>query len=148
MVSFTKGLGAPVGAALAGTRRAIETAWTARKVFGGAMRQSGVLAAAALHGIDHHLGRLEHDHTNASALARALDGAGGARVVYPDTNIVMIDLQSDDSSARVAAAARPCGVLVSEWAPTRVRLVTHLDVSADDCRRAAEVLSGILERRP
>ena len=149
MVAFSKGLGAPIGAALAGTRAAMEVAWTARKLFGGAMRQSGIVAAAALFGIEHHIERLEEDHANARALARAVDGAGGGgvRVVPPDTNIVMIDLARGDSSARVAAAARDCGVLVSQWAPTRVRLVTHLDVSAKDCQRAGEVLREILERR-
>lgn len=145
MVAFSKGLGAPVGAALAGTRRAMETAWTARKLFGGAMRQSGILAAAALYGVEHHMERLEQDHENARTLARGLDGVGGATVVPPDTNIVMVDLPAGDSSARIAAVARECGVLVSEWSPTRVRLVTHLDVSSADCQRAVEVLREALE---
>ena len=83
MVAFSKGLGAPVGAALAGTHAAIERAWTARKLFGGAMRQSGVLAAAVLHALDHHIDRLVDDHDNAQTLARTIDGAGGATVVVP-----------------------------------------------------------------
>jgi threonine aldolase len=124
----------------------METAWTARKLFGGAMRQSGILAAAALYGVDHHIGRLEQDHLNARTLAQGLDGVGGATVVPPDTNIVMIDLPPGGSSASVAAAARACDVLVSEWSPTRVRLVTHLDVSASDCQRAVDVLRDVLSR--
>src|SRR5262249_23168106 len=99
MVAFSKGLGAPVGAALAGARAAMKKAWTARKLFGGAMRQSGILAAGALHAIDHHLDRLAEDHEHARRLARALDGVGRARVIPPDTNIVMIDLPSGWNTA-------------------------------------------------
>jgi threonine aldolase len=146
MVAFSKGLGAPVGAALAGSRKAMEIAWTARKLFGGAMRQSGIIAAGALYGVEHHIERLADDHDNARALARLIEGAGGATVVPPDTNIVMIDLVSGQSPGDVAAAAREDDVLVSEWSATRLRLVTHLDVSADDCRRAGHVLRRILER--
>ncbi len=145
MVAFSKGLGAPVGAALAGSRAAMETAWTARKLFGGAMRQSGILAAAALYGIDHHIERLADDHANARALASLIDGAGRATVVPPDTNIVMIDLPSGLAAAGVVAAAEARGVRVAEWTDTRIRMVTHLDVSAADCRRAGEVLREILE---
>src|SRR5438045_9551718 len=79
MVAFSKGLGAPVGAALAGTREAMERGWTARKLFGGAMRQSGILAAAALYALDHHLERLATDHQNARPLARLTGTAAGAR---------------------------------------------------------------------
>jgi len=146
MVAFSKGLGAPVGAALAGSRKAMEVAWTARKLFGGAMRQSGIIAAGALYGVEHHIERLAADHDNARALARAIDGAGGATVVAPDTNIVMIDLANGQSPAKVAAAAREEDVYVSEWSSTRIRLVTHLDVSADDCRRAGAVIRHTLER--
>jgi threonine aldolase len=146
MVAFSKGLGAPVGAALAGSRKAMEIAWTARKLFGGAMRQSGIIAAGALYGVEHHIERLADDHDNARALARLIEGAGGATVVPPDTNIVMIDLASGQLPGDVAAAAREDDVLVSEWSATRLRLVTHLDVSADDCRRAGHVLRRILER--
>jgi threonine aldolase len=146
MVAFSKGLGAPVGAALAGSRKAMEIAWTARKLFGGAMRQSGIIAAGALYGVEHHIERLADDHDNARALARLIEGAAGATVVPPDTNIVMIDLASGQLPGDVAAAAREDDVLVSEWSATRLRLVTHLDVSADDCRRAGHVLRRILER--
>jgi len=145
MVAFSKGLGAPIGAALAGSAKDMVTAWTARKLFGGAMRQSGILAAAVLHALDHHVDRLADDHANARVLAQTIDGAGGARVVPPDTNIVMIDLPTGRSSAPVVAAARAENVLVSEWSATRIRMVTHLDVSADDARRAAEVVRDALE---
>ncbi len=145
MVAFSKGLGAPVGAALAGTCEAIERAWTARKLFGGAMRQSGILAAAVLYALDHQLDRLADDHANARTIAGLVDGAGGATVVAPDTNIVMIDLKSA-VAADVVAAARAEGVLVSEWSPTRLRMVTHLDVSGEDARRAGTVVRDILAR--
>lgn len=145
MVAFSKGLGAPVGAALAGTHAAMEEAWTARKLFGGAMRQSGILAAAVLFALDHHMERLADDHTNARTLAALIDGAGGARVIPPDTNIVMIDVTPRHSVPKIVAAAKARGVLVSDWSPTRIRLVTHLDVSADDCHRAGEMLRDLLE---
>ena len=144
MVAFSKGLGAPVGAALAGTRAAMERGWTARKLFGGAMRQSGILAAAALYGIEHHLSRLAEDHENARLIARLVDGVGGACVVPPDTNIVMIDLRPGLAAEHVVARAAEQDVLVEEWSATRVRVVTHLDASNADCQRAGEVLSDIL----
>ena len=145
MVAFSKGLGAPVGAALAGTRADMETAWTARKLFGGAMRQSGILGAAVLYALDHHMDRLVDDHTNACALAAAVDGAGGARVVRPETNIVMIDLAPGRTAAPVVAACKGEDVLVSEWSATRIRMVTHLDVSAADAARAGQVVRAALE---
>jgi len=144
MVSFAKGLGAPVGAALAGSAAAMEDAVAARRRLGGGMRQSGVLAAAALYGIAHNRARLGDDHANAQLFARLVDGAGGARVVTPDTNIVMIDLPRADATAVVARAAA-LDVLLSLWTPTRVRAVTHLDVDAALVRRAAELLARVLE---
>ena len=144
MVAFSKGLGAPVGAALAGTRTAMEGAWTARKLFGGAMRQSGILAAAALYGIEHHMPRLAEDHDNARLIARMLDGLDGASIVPPDTNILMIDITSELPAGAVVERAAREGVLVAEWSPMRIRVVTHLDASTDDCRRAGEVLANLL----
>ena len=145
MVAFSKGLGAPIGAAVAGDRDVMETVWTARKLFGGALRQSGMLAAAALHSLDHHLARLADDHANARLLADALHGAGGCRVVPPDTNIVMIDLPTGKRMDRIVAAAKQHGVLISEWTRTRIRLVTHLDVSTADCQKAGEVIMRALQ---
>jgi threonine aldolase len=131
---------------LAGSRKAMEIAWTARKLFGGAMRQSGIIAAGALYGVEHHIERLAEDHENARVLARLIDGAGGAAVVPPDTNIVMIDLAPGQTPGEIAETARDEGVLVSEWSATRLRLVTHLDVSAEDARRAGQVLRDCLEQ--
>lgn len=144
MVDLSKGLGAPVGAAVAGTHEQMERAWLARKMYGGAMRQAGIIAAGALYGLEHHMDRLEQDHENAKVLAKRLDGVGGARVVPPDTNIVMLDLAASQSVPDVARRAKEQGVRVSEWSPTRIRLVTHLDVSADQAKQAGEILARIL----
>ena len=145
MVSFSKGLGAPVGAALAGTREVMEECWFVRKRFGGAMRQSGILAAAALHAIDAHLARLADDHQNARDFASLVDGIGGASVVPPDTNIVMIDLApGHDANALVDDAARE-GVLLIPWSATRVRAVFHLNIDAPAARCAGEVVRRLLE---
>jgi threonine aldolase len=145
MLSFSKGLGCPVGAILVGDRETMRRAHPVRKRLGGGMRQSGILAAAALHALDVHLARLGEDHANARLLADAVDGAGGARVVPPDTNIVMIDLPPGMTSADVAGRARDGGVLVSPWSGTRVRAVTHLDADRVAVARAGEVLRAAIE---
>jgi threonine aldolase len=144
MVSFAKGLGAPVGAALAGSAQHMARARMVRKRLGGGMRQSGILAAGCLHGLANHMDRLVDDHANAKEFATIVDGAGGARVVPPDTNIVMVDLPDGVDSGKVVAAAKAQGLLVTPWNPTRIRAVTHLDVSADDVRRAAGILATVL----
>jgi threonine aldolase len=144
MVSFAKGLGAPVGAALAGPAALLADAVTVRRRLGGGMRQSGVIAAAALYGVTHHRARLADDHEHAQSLARAIDGAGGARVVPPETNIVMIDLPRP-AAVDVAERAAALGVRLSVWTPTRLRAVTHLDVDADAVRRAGELVVRALE---
>ncbi|MCU0615754.1 MAG: threonine aldolase family protein [Gemmatimonadaceae bacterium] len=130
MVSFSKGLGAPVGAALAGSADFIARADRVRKRLGGGLRQSGVLAAAARYGLEHQLDTLAQDHALARALASALDGAGGARVVPPDTNIVMLDLPHA-AADEVVAAVSAVGVRASVWSTTRVRFVLHRDIPAD-----------------
>jgi threonine aldolase len=141
-VCFSKGLGAPIGSAVAGPRELIGRAHRLRKMLGGGMRQVGVLAAAALHALEHHVTRLDEDHAHARALAASLRDAGlDAR--EPATNIVMVDLDPADpapSAAQVVEAARSQGVLVSAFGPRRLRAVTHLDVDAADVRRAARVL--------
>ncbi len=145
MLSFSKGLGCPVGAILVGDRETMRRAHPVRKRLGGGMRQSGILAAAALHALDAHLARLSDDHANARLLADAVDGAGGASVVPPDTNIVMIDLPPGMTSGEVTARARDADVLVSPWSGTRVRAVTHLDADRAAVARAGEVLRAAIE---
>jgi threonine aldolase len=145
MVSFSKGLGAPVGAALAGSAEAIADAWTVRKRLGGGMRQSGILAAAVLHGIEHHWPRLQDDHRRATTFAEIVGEVPAARVVPPETNIVMVDLPAGVDSVDLARRAADAGVLVTPWTPTRIRVVTHLDVDDDDVRRAGETIARLLE---
>jgi threonine aldolase len=142
-VCLSKGLGAPVGSLLAGTAEQIAEARVWRKRLGGGWRQAGVLAAAGLYALEHHLDRLGEDHANARALAETLAQAvpGIVDVSAVETNIVVLDLANAGSSAReVADQARRDGVLVSVLSPSALRLVTHLDVDAAACRRAGEVL--------
>jgi len=135
-VCLSKGLGAPVGSLMVGGRDAIAEARIWRKRMGGGMRQVGILAAAGLHALDHHVERLADDHEHARLLAEAC-GVDPATV---DTNIVVVQ-RSD--AAEFVAAARAEGVLVATVGPTAVRLVTHLDVSRADAERAAEVLGRL-----
>jgi threonine aldolase len=144
MVSFSKGLGAPVGAALAGNGEMMEVAWTLRKRLGGGMRQAGIIAAGALYGLRHHLDRLAHDHAHAAMFARAVRGAGEARPVMPETNIVMIDLRPGQRAADVVRTAGAHGVALTEWSPTRVRAVFHLDVPTAAVHEAGRIVAMAL----
>jgi threonine aldolase len=140
-VCFSKGLGTPAGSALCGSRELISRAHRWRKMAGGAMRQSGVLAAAALYALDHHVARLADDHANARRLAAGLQGLPGVGVVPPQTNIVFVDL-ARDRAAGATERLRARGVLATGLA--KLRLVTHLDASADDIERAIGVLRETL----
>ena len=129
-VCFSKGLGAPVGSALCGSREFIGRAHRVRKMLGGGMRQSGVLAAAALHALDHHIERLADDHALAKRLAQGLQAIEGLAVEAPHTNIVFVDLQG---AARQRSAALMHHLQDSGVRATglyRLRFVTHLDVDA------------------
>ncbi len=145
MVAFSKGLGAPIGAAVATSAEMADGLWRIRKRFGGAMRQSGIIAAGALYGLEHNMARLADDHANARTFADLVDGAGGATVVTPDTNIVMVDLPAGRTAAPVVKACAANGVLLSGWSVSRIRAVTHLDVSAEQVKRAGAVLARALE---
>ncbi len=136
-VCFSKGLGTPAGSALCGSRALIASAHRWRKMAGGGMRQSGVLAAAALHALDHHVQRLADDHANARRLADGLRGLPGVSVTPPQTNIVFVDLVPEKATGAVERL-RQRGVLATGL--YRLRLVTHLDVSAGDIDRAIQVL--------
>ena len=143
-VCLSKGLGAPVGSLLAGTREHVRAATRLRKMLGGGMRQVGVLAAAGLHALDHHVARLADDHAHAKLLADCVRAAPGVTVEAPDTNIVMIDLPAGTTADAVVTAAAARGVKLSAFGPRRLRAVTHLDVTAEDARRAGEVLAATL----
>jgi threonine aldolase len=136
-VCLSKGLGAPIGSLVIGTAEVIDEARVRRKRLGGGMRQVGVLAAAGLHALDHHLDRMAEDHDNARLIAEAC-GIDPATV---PTNIVVVDVPS---AADVVAAAAEQGVRVGAVGPQRVRLLTHLDVSREDAEQAAKVLASVL----
>jgi threonine aldolase len=142
-IDFTKGLGAPVGAVLAGSAAFVEEAWRYKQMLGGAMRQAGIIAAGASHALDHHVDRLAVDHELAQDLARGLAEVPGIEL-DPDaieTNIVVFDVP--DAPVFLAALAEH-GVGMTALGPTTVRAVTHLDVDADGIQRAVEAarLSG------
>jgi threonine aldolase len=137
-LDFTKGLGAPVGAVLAGSAALIEEAWRYKQMIGGAMRQAGILAAAGLYALDHHVERLAEDHANARRLAAGLAELGFA-VTEPETNIVIFGVDGDAGDFCAALEAR--GVRMGAVGPSRVRAVTHLDVDAAGVQRALEVMS-------
>jgi threonine aldolase len=145
MVSFSKGLGAPAGAVLAGAASVVERANEVRKRLGGVMRQSGILAAGALYGLEHQLMRLADDHAKAADFAHVVDRAIAATVVPPETNIVMVDLAPGLDAATVARKVAAEGVLVGVWSPSRLRAVHHLDVGEDDARTAALALLDALD---
>ena len=137
-VGLSKGLGAPVGSLVAGASDQIREARTWRKRLGGGWRQAGVLAAAGLYALEHHVERLAEDHAHAQTLAEA----AGVDPQTVDTNIVVVD--TTDAAGLVAGAAEE-GVLVGTVGATQVRLVTHLDVGAADVDRAARVLARLTQ---
>ncbi len=142
-VGLSKGLGAPGGALLAGSREFAPAILRYRRMAGGAMRQVGFFGAAGLYALDHHIDRLTEDHVNARAIAEVLAGSERVRldVSAVQTNIIVFDLTNDaPDAATVVSRARGRGVLVVAFGPRRVRAVTHLDVDAAACRRGAEIL--------
>ncbi|MGH8676326.1 MAG: threonine aldolase family protein [Burkholderiales bacterium] len=148
--SLSKGLGAPGGSMLAGARDLIERAVRYRRMLGGAMRQSGIFAAAGLYAIEHHFERLAEDHANAQRIAERL--AQSERILLDltsvQTNIIVFSLSARAPDANtVVTRARERGVLVFAFGPRTIRAVTHLDVSRAQCDRAADVLAGIAEGR-
>jgi threonine aldolase len=145
-VCLSKGLGAPVGSVVASTRDVIRRCHRFRKMYGGGMRQAGLLAAAGLHAIEHHRARLADDHANARYLAETLAGIAGIRVdaARVETNIVNLEYERADAGGVVAhAASRGVRLL---GVGRRMRLVTHLDVDRAGCTRAAEVIADAVAR--
>ena len=139
-VCFSKGLGAPVGSALCGSREFIARAHRVRKMAGGGMRQAGLLAAAADHALDNHVARLREDHALARQLAQSLAGIPALRVEPPQTNIVFVDLLGDaaDQGAALLAHLQAQGILATGL--YRLRFVTHLDVDAAAVVRAVAAI--------
>jgi threonine aldolase len=130
-VCLSKGLGAPVGSVLVGRAELVDEARRWRKMLGGGMRQAGILAAAGRHAVDHHVDRLADDHVNAAALAQGLSTVDGLKIVAQHTNMVFVErLAADGQSDDFAAQLEANGVKTSGG--TTMRLVCHLDVSAND----------------
>lgn len=142
-IDFSKGLGAPVGACLAGSRELIDEAWRLKQMLGGAMRQSGIVAAGALHALEHHWDRLAEDHANAKALAEGLDRLAGVTIdpAVVETNIVIWEVA--DAPAFAAALASD-DVLVYALDARRVRAVTHLDVDREGIELAVAAAARAL----
>jgi threonine aldolase len=146
MFCLSKGLGAPVGSMLVGSRDTIESARVFRKALGGGMRQAGVLAGAGLIALEEMPKRLGEDHANAKMLAEAIARCDAAEIDPADvqTNIVIFTLRDEGDAAALIRGLRANGVLASAIGPHAVRLVTHYDVSRNDCERAASIMERLL----
>jgi threonine aldolase len=145
-IDFSKGLGAPIGAAMAGSRDFIDQVWRWKQRLGGAMRQAGVCAAACIHALDHHVDRLTDDHANAKTLARGLSQIAGMSVQEPQTNLVFFESSGAGiPSDKLVTALRARGVLLAMM-DGRIRACTHLDVTAamidDTVGLVREILRG------
>ncbi|NIZ59407.1 low specificity L-threonine aldolase [Sedimentitalea sp. CY04] len=146
-VDLSKGLGCPVGAVLAGSKDFIARAWVWKHRLGGAMRQSGVIAAAGLYALDHNIDRLSQDHKYAHLLARLLVEAPGVRVYpeVPETNILFLDItDSGQDTAQMAEALATHGVRLNAEGKTLFRAVTHLDLSEAQIQQAAKAIIAAL----
>lgn len=148
-IDFSKGLGCPVGAMLAGSRDFIAQAWRLKQRWGGAMRQSGILAAAALHALDHHVERLAEDHANAKLLAVSLAEIPGIHVdpATVETNIVFFDVAATSLQAPyIVAELAALGVQMGAFGDNLIRAVTHLDVSRADIMTTVDAIRTIVLR--
>jgi len=146
-VCFSKGLGCPMGSILAGSREEIAKARRARKLFGGALRQAGIVAASALYALEHHVERLREDHQNARAFAQALRQIEGIRLDPPEveTNLVFFEVDAElGNAAQLSARLREHGIRINATAPQRLRACAHLDVTRDDMLLAAEVIADVV----
>jgi len=145
MASLSKGLGCPAGSLLAGPAELIERAWTVRKRLGGGMRQVGILAAAGLHALEHHLPRLGEDHARARRLYEACRQIDGLSPVEPDTNTLRIDVVRDDlPAAEIERRLHERGVWILALGPDWLRAVTHRDVDDAAIERAIEALWAVM----
>lgn len=144
---LSKGLGCPVGSLVVGSAELIDTVHRFRKMFGGGMRQVGILAAAGIYALDNNISRLKEDHENAKELAGALHAIKGVAISPEEveTNIVIFDVAGTGMDAQsVTERLRACGVLMLPRSPTQIRAVTHLDVDAEDIGHAIETIHQVL----
>ena len=143
-IDFSKGLGAPVGAALAGSKGFIQEAWRWKHQFGGAMRQAGIIAAGAVYALNHHVERLAEDNENARILARGLAEIQGIDVEPVETNLIFFDVSGMGVTAEAFdALLRKKGLRISVLGRTRARAVTHLDVSRNQVKEAIEIIRQV-----
>jgi threonine aldolase len=144
-IDFSKGLGAPLGAVLAGSSDFVGQAWRWKQRLGGSMRQGGMNAAACVYALDHHIDRLAEDHANASSLARGMAQIPGITVEIPETNLVFFDTKGTGmTSAAFAGKLRQAGVMVSVSDTWRGRACLHLDVTAAMVEEAVAVMRGLV----
>lgn len=146
-VCLSKGLGAPIGSVLSGARDYIAKARRTRKMFGGGMRQVGILAAAGIYALEHNIPRLTEDHANARELAEELNRMPGLTVNLKaaQTNIIAVEIDPAKTTvADFVSKLAAKGILCIPFGPTRVRFVTHLDVNAEDCRKAAVAVGEVV----
>ena len=144
-LDFTKGLGAPLGAVLAGSDEFIDAAWRWKQRLGGSMRQAGICAAACTYALDHNIDRLAVDHANAKSLARGLAQLQGITVEEPETNLVFFDTTATGMTAvALADKARARGLMLSAMGKYRGRACTHLDVDADGIDEGIQILREVL----
>lgn len=144
-IDFSKGLGAPVGAVLAGSRTFIEDAWYFKQRFGGAMRQAGIIAAACLYALDHNVDRLAEDHANARIIYNALREVGNLKIEDVETNIVIFDVEPlGMTAADIENRLGEQRVRLSVMGKTKLRAVTHLDVTKAQVETAARTLVSVL----
>lgn len=149
-VCFSKGLGAPVGSALLGTKDFVHEARRIRKMFGGGMRQVGILASAALYAIENHIDRLAEDHENAQLIARAIADTPGLTLNPPEveTNLIWFEVDPGLGTApEMATTLKANGILVHPMSRTMLRACTHLDISPGDAKSAAEAIQQAVEQK-
>jgi threonine aldolase len=146
-LDLSKGLGCPIGGVLAGSRDFIAEAWRWKHRMGGALRQSGILAAAGLYALDHNWDRLVEDHANAKMFAAAVKSIPGIKLIYDrvDTNLVFLDCEGTGrTAAEISAAVMTRNVRIGAMGPMKLRAVTHLDVSKADVEKAAAALREVV----
>ena len=149
-VCLSKGLGAPIGSLVAGSELFIDRVHRFRKMFGGGMRQVGIIAAAGIYALDHHFERLKEDHQNAKRLGVGLKEFKGVSIDprHVETNILIFDVANTRMTAlQVAEAMKKQGILIHAVGKTQIRLVTHLDVTAEDIEKALKAFKKILGRK-
>lgn len=147
-VCFSKGLGAPVGSALAGPKAFIAKARRQRKLFGGGMRQAGIIAAGALYALEHHIERLAEDHRNAKIIGQAIADTPGLMLTPKkvDTNLVWFQIDRALGTAKdITAQLKQAGILVHAVGPQKIRICTHLDVTQAQAERVAETLRKLVK---